>query len=571
MNRYILILLIVTFVCDNIYTQHLFSVNYGDLSKDNTNRIRTEIESTSVSTMSITRNHNNKEVYALPLSSVQNTKIVILNEENGNSVVITPIEEATAHFEMAPFFIEELRRATLGDADRYLVIETDADFSVRSSASVSAASREVFIPRYFYGPKENVKEAIPQDREIVHIFKQKPRLIPAFPDDIDCMRYIANLEEEMSYYVYMYKLPDETMSIYDEHFNPSEDISNVRTIPWTWSRLQFDLSGTLNTNQRTATNYGLSLWREQLVGQVPVDINISFVYIDNPLVIGRSYNQPNFFNNGYHVPQFPNTWYSSSLWNQIVGYDATTLRDIRLEFNTNSTEFTFYFGLDGNTFDVDYVTVLLHEVTHGLGFSSLIYWDGTTQNNGRFVYTTSNGSGAYTNYPGIFDRQLYQGANGNINLTDLNQTQRAALVTSGNLFAGRPNSNLLTANGGNRVQMFAPDPWRGGSSVSHWDWSVTHFDNFMRHQYAFPLHTFNARKIGIMMDMGWLTICPTRNLIDEEITDETIITNRCGDIYVQDVEVYNNSHLELEATGRVRIERNFRVNPGSRLSIRNIH
>ncbi|ASB48230.1 hypothetical protein CDL62_03275 [Alkalitalea saponilacus] len=79
------------------------------------------------------------------------------------------------------------------------------------------------------------------------------------------------------------------------------------------------------------------------------------------------------------------------------------------------------------------------------------------------------------------------------------------MVISGNLFAGKPGSHLLAANGGTRVKMYAPNPWRPGSSVSHWDWSVTYFPNFMRHAYASPLHTFNTRKIGIMRDMGWET------------------------------------------------------------------
>jgi len=140
-GRFILTLLIIAFGSGSLCGQHHFFVNYGDLSQDNENSIRTEVArfGASVSTMSMTRNSNNKEVYLLPLSSIQNTKIVILNEITGKNVVITPVEGAPERFELTPHFIEELRQAVLGDVERYLVLETDADFSVRNVTSVSAA------------------------------------------------------------------------------------------------------------------------------------------------------------------------------------------------------------------------------------------------------------------------------------------------------------------------------------------------------------------------------------------------------------------------------------------------
>jgi hypothetical protein len=209
-GKFIFTILIIAFGYGNVYAQHLFTVNYSDLSKENANRIRTGITgfNSSLSTISKTKNRDNQDVYSLSLSSVQNTKIIILNEKTENSVVITPTDDAPVQFELSPFFIEELRQANFGDADQYLMVETDTDFLVRNAAFISVASQEVFIPRYFYGSKENMKEALPKDRQIVHIFKGKPMLIPAFPDDPENLRLIAQLEEEMSYYVYMYQLPD---------------------------------------------------------------------------------------------------------------------------------------------------------------------------------------------------------------------------------------------------------------------------------------------------------------------------------------------------------------------------
>ena len=75
-GRFILLLLIVAFGYSGLYAQHLFSVDYGDL-RVNANLIKTEAAkfNTSASTMSMTKNRNNQDVYSFSLSSVQNTNI----------------------------------------------------------------------------------------------------------------------------------------------------------------------------------------------------------------------------------------------------------------------------------------------------------------------------------------------------------------------------------------------------------------------------------------------------------------------------------------------------------------
>ena len=531
-GRFNLILLTIAFISSNIYSQHLFSVEYSDLSKEKVNFIMKEIASfnASVSTILMTKNNNNKDVYSFFLSSDQNAKIIILSEKTGNNVIITPAEGAPKKIEFSPFFIEELRQAVLGDADRYLVAETDENFSVINVTSFSATSREIFLPSCFYGSKENVKEALPRERQIIHVFKEKPKLIPAFPEDPENLILIEKIEEDMSYYVYMYELQDGTLIIYDENFISNSDKNglslNTSTITCC-TNLQFNLTGSLSSQQRTATEYALGLWSGQLAGMVPVSINTSFISM--PVgVLGGSYRQPNYWNSANQ------TWYCSALGNQLAGYNVVTaMDDIRIEMNSYYSN-NFYYGLDGNAGSlIDWVTVILHEVTHGLGFYPLC------GSNGAYSYTTSTGGSSSTNYPGIYDRQLYQGTTGNTCLTDLSQSQRASLVTSDNLYAGRQSSNLLNANGGNRVKIYAPSTWQSGSSVSHWDQSVSNFSTFMKYAYVSPLHTFNTRKIAIMRDMGWEIPCPPVTYFSGIVYADRVVTG-CN-VSMQSVAVINNA------------------------------
>ena len=497
MKKSIPFLLTVLCLCAHpvfLYAQQLFSVSQTGFSHEKVTQLTAQVKKSEVSTLSLSKNNESKNVYQVTLSTVPNSKIIILNEQTGNNVVIIPTNQSFTEFQLAPFFIEELKQGVLGAADHYLVMEATADDVVHSVVSVSASNGEVFLPRYFYGAKENVKEALPTERQIIGIFKAKPQLISAFPDDPEVQRQIAQWEEEMSYYIYMFHLPDGTLCTYDEHFNSDREPHKSRMAE---GPLEFALTGQLTTTERNVTVYALNLWSQQLAGKVPVDIKVDFIAMESPSTLARSFGTQTFLNTQN------NTWYPSSLWNQLVGYDASTLtNDIILEFNSR---FNFYYGTNGNTpySQYDYVTIMLHEVNHGLGFTHNIYMSNPA-NNGVFYYIDFEEDKMYsTEHPNTFTRQLFQGTSGPC-ITELTPAQRAALVVSGNLYAGRPGGNLLAANGGSRVKMYAPNPFVSGSSIAHWDESVS-FTTFMKWAIAngTACHTIGARELGILLDMGW--------------------------------------------------------------------
>jgi hypothetical protein len=488
--------LIVIFCCVNfLQAQHLFSVSYNELSQNNVTQLILEISSlkSQISNLSLTKNNEDKDQFSIHFSSANGTKIILFNEQTGNHVIITPAEESLSEFQLAPFFIEELRQSILGDAEHYLIIETNHDQSqILHIASIGALGAMLLLPQYFYGKKEDVKEAIPQDRQILHIFKEKPQLILASPDDPELQRYAAQWEEEMSYYVYMYQLPDGTLCIFDEHFMGD----NANSTDYEGYNLAFNLVGSMDEEQREATEYALELWGEQLGGRLAVEISVSFDSLANN-ILGSSYRMPSYMLPG------TNTWYCSAVGKQLAGAIQHSMKDIRIIMNKN---YTFYYGVDGKTPNGkhDYLTIMLHEITHGLGFFA------QCGQNGAYSYTTSTGGGAGTPFPGAFDRQLCKGLDGAL-LPDLNQSERAALVISNNLYAGAPSSHLLEANEGVRVKIYAPTTYNSGSSTSHWDNSVT-FPTFMKYSIGSgasnALHTFNDRKIGLMLDIGWTLPIP---------------------------------------------------------------
>ena len=479
-SHHLIILLLFcfsAFLPSSLFAQKLFTISENDMSQENVIHLKTQAVHTNIAALSLSRNNENKNIYAVPVSSSQNTKIIILNEQTGNHVTITPVDNLQNEFQLAPFFMKELRQSALGEANRYVIVETQStvsqtdEISIKNTYSVSFSNEDIYLPRYFYGEKGDFKEALPKDRQIVGIYKQKPQFISAFPNSVENQQHIAQLEEDMSYYIYMYKLPDGTLCTYDEHFNPlhEKNISSVGNF------LEFNLSGTLNDKQRLATEYSIELWSEQLAGTTPVDIIVNMVSLGQG-VLGMSYWPPCFLNPDTNI------WYPSALWKQMKEGIVTENWDIFIVMNS---DYNFYYGLDGNTGGMDFVTIMIHEITHGLGFGCYCSPDG------YFFYDA----------PGIYDCMLYQGLNGPC-FTELTVNERAALMVSDNMYSGRPNSKLLEANNGIRVKMYAPKNYSGGSTAHHWDSNVG-FVNFMQYAYQYPLHTFNNRKIGILSDMGW--------------------------------------------------------------------
>ena len=76
--------------------------------------------------------------------------------------------------------------------------------------------------------------------------------------------------------------------------------------------------------------------------------------------------------------EFPNTWYHQALANKLSGVDQDPgIEDINATFNSDLDNSTclgtsdWYYGIDGNEgTDVELLPVVLHELGHGLGFST---------------------------------------------------------------------------------------------------------------------------------------------------------------------------------------------------------
>ncbi len=132
-------------------------------------------------------------------------------------------------------------------------------------------------------------------------------------------------------------------------------------------------------------------WGAELTSTVPVLVYATWEALacdETSGVLGAA--GPTFINSNFPGAPFPDTWYNVALANKLSGVDQVPPDptstdplinlgvDIRARFNVNLGGATclpgspFYLGLDNNHGAlIDFYSVLLHEMGHGLGFTVL--------------------------------------------------------------------------------------------------------------------------------------------------------------------------------------------------------
>ena len=193
-------------------------------------------------------------------------------------------------------------------------------------------------------------------------------------------------------------------------------------------------------------------------------------------------------------------YYPVALANARSGADLYAGEEIVANFNAI---FDWYLGIDGNAgARFDFVTVVLHEIGHGLGFYGSMRYQGGTGDWGI-------GSPAL---PLAYDWFLTGGSRYLLDTSSFPNLSTAlgAQLVSGNVaFNG---TYATSTNLGRPPAVHAPNPWSGGSSIAHL--SAAAFPRGGPNSLMTPslapgqvVHDPGQVTLGILADMGW-TIAP---------------------------------------------------------------
>ncbi len=208
---------------------------------------------------------------------------------------------------------------------------------------------------------------------------------------------------------------------------------------------------------------------------------------------------PQSLHSGFANEPVSGVFYATALMNHRNLSDVNgSTQEINIRFNSDVDDSVvlgstnWYYGTNGVPgIHIDLISVAMHELGHGLGFTGLL-----------------NSLGQYNGGAGqksIYDHFMNTSSTGGTKLQDLGSDALRAAETVGNDLWW--DGALGTAgNSGTRPKLYAPGTFSGGSSLYHLDETV-HENELLSPQYSGVDQNFSAMELGMLADMGW-TIAP---------------------------------------------------------------
>ncbi len=249
---------------------------------------------------------------------------------------------------------------------------------------------------------------------------------------------------------------------------------------------------------KTAFQYAVDIWRQTVPSGVPINIIANWSELDEG-VLGSA-GPSNYYKNFEGAPH-KNVWYPVALAEKLARTDLNAPGEADIEANFNK-EALWYYGTDGNTPAglTDFVSVVLHELGHGLGFTDLM------------DYEETSGSGSWginTNFFSVFDNYIINDKGER--LTDTLVFNNSSVVLGSQLTSGKLYFNSVVSlqeNNGKSPRLYSPSEWNSGSSIAHLDefsYRAGDINSLMSPQIgrAEAIHSPGPLTLAIFAEMGW--------------------------------------------------------------------
>jgi len=314
--------------------------------------------------------------------------------------------------------------------------------------------------------------------------------------------------------------------------------------PTAWSPTGGNPATTVGQARLNAFQYAADLWANCIESDVTIVVEAQM----NPLTCGATSAVLGWAGTVYIFRDFTgapltDTYYSSALANALRGIDLRPSDpDISATFNSNLNGNPsclggagWYYGFDGSPQgnDIDFVTVVMHEIGHGLGFQTFVDLASGVKLNGyddAYMVHLNCTSVLPSDYPDM----------SNSARVSASKSDPSLRWTGPGVTAAHPYIPTTSGLNGSYVRVYAPDPQEPGSSVSHFSKDVTP-NEVMEPSYTGPDHD-PSLALYVMEDIGWsldpacLPCPPDPTTI--AVTD-TATVSRTETLWVRRVELTN--------------------------------
>ncbi len=254
---------------------------------------------------------------------------------------------------------------------------------------------------------------------------------------------------------------------------------------------------------KNAFETAVSIWEGLIESPVPIYLYAYWSDLEDG-VLG-SCGPWDFYENLDFMPR-KNTFYPVAMVEKMLGEEITdgATPDMKARFNRKNK--SWYFGTDGNTPSnkYDFLSVVLHEIGHGLGYTGMAQADTINKTGSFYSYTGSKYE------PGIFDQFIINSENKYLTNTALYKNPSLSLLKqlqSGYLsFKGQ----IPYDDGGVKSypRIYAPSEWNDGSSIYHLNENSYQAgtDNSLMTPYfsrGEAIHNPGPMSLGMLFEMGW--------------------------------------------------------------------
>lgn len=266
-----------------------------------------------------------------------------------------------------------------------------------------------------------------------------------------------------------------------------------------------------------AFQYAVDIWKTMISSPVPIRIKATWESLATG-VLGSC--GPTGYYKNFNSTQKWNCYYPVAIVEKMLGEEVNSPASYDLAASFNKDFTNWYLGIDGNTpsDEYDFVSVVLHELTHGLGFAGLF---SSTDGRGAYGYGTDK-------IGGIFDQMVINQAGKQLVTLSLFPDPSIALHSA--LTSGWLAMNMSHLQG-IIPRLYAPATWRDGSSIYHLDEGTYPTGNVNSLMTPFgakgeAIHDPGPYSLDIMYEMGWKSISIVHQPIkDIELVSEPVDFN----------------------------------------------
>lgn len=248
---------------------------------------------------------------------------------------------------------------------------------------------------------------------------------------------------------------------------------------------------------KAAFQHAVDLWEAIIVSDVPIRIQASWEALDAG-VLGSASSNGSFRN--FEGAPLRDIDYPVALAEKLAraNLNGSFEADMMANFSSN---INWYYGTDGNPTagEYDLVSVVMHEIGHGLGIAGSF---------GANVTDEIAGHSLFTGFPRIYDTYLTTG--GTTPVID-----RSAYPDGASIYTAITSNSLIFRsdlvipfNSFFYPRIYSPNPYNGGSSVSHLDEDSFQAgdENSLMTPFigqAEAIHDPGEVLMAMMIDMGW--------------------------------------------------------------------